>query len=452
MRTVDPEFLNTLNLTTDLGSTLHTIGEHKGRQELFERQTPEVLDTLRRVALIESSESSNRIEGIVARLMMKGTATVVMLGTVLAASCNRAPETDSLNPWESIAAIEQPAEQTRQVSMAMDASTIQAESMLSQISSVWDRLSEETKDVVADKIGTMVLPPESNTELMADLEQGLTDQDPTRGEAARDVVFRGVIPQLIIAGVDRTTNEVPDGYRRISKFLYVESGLKTQPDFRKRFREEVMPRVWPEVLDRLDSSDARVGRNAVEMLVNFMADEDMSEDAARDTRLILGMVGDAAGLSTKRKVQIAYAAAWAWSSAGYHPDLVDLAEQLGRSLTYSNVEQLQWINELRGIGGGLAILAVPVVTEVGVRLFDTGEDKNLGVWALAHTYVGLRGTVAEEQFDTAERLRIKELYEAQLVKIEPVLRRADADRQELRSDVQQVLDEALVLYVDSPVK
>ena len=49
-----------LNVTWLLGSVM----ECKGRQELFERQRPEVLRTLREIALIESTESSNRIEGV----------------------------------------------------------------------------------------------------------------------------------------------------------------------------------------------------------------------------------------------------------------------------------------------------------------------------------------------------------------------------------------------------
>jgi Fic family protein len=47
-------------------SALKKIGEYQGMQALFARQTPEVLDSLRRVARIESSESSNRIEGVTA--------------------------------------------------------------------------------------------------------------------------------------------------------------------------------------------------------------------------------------------------------------------------------------------------------------------------------------------------------------------------------------------------
>jgi Fic family protein len=45
---------------------IRKLGEHKGRQELYKKQAPEMLENLRRVALIQSTESSNRIEGIVA--------------------------------------------------------------------------------------------------------------------------------------------------------------------------------------------------------------------------------------------------------------------------------------------------------------------------------------------------------------------------------------------------
>ncbi len=41
------------------------IHEYKGKQDLFKKQTPEVLEALKRVAMIQSAESSNRIEGIV---------------------------------------------------------------------------------------------------------------------------------------------------------------------------------------------------------------------------------------------------------------------------------------------------------------------------------------------------------------------------------------------------
>ena len=42
------------------------ISEYKGKQDLFKRQSPQVLEALREVALIQSTESSNRIEGVTA--------------------------------------------------------------------------------------------------------------------------------------------------------------------------------------------------------------------------------------------------------------------------------------------------------------------------------------------------------------------------------------------------
>jgi Fic family protein len=66
MNSLTIEFLNRLKLTSEQGSTLAKIGEYKGRQELFTRQTPEALETLRQTAIIESSECSNRLEGIIA--------------------------------------------------------------------------------------------------------------------------------------------------------------------------------------------------------------------------------------------------------------------------------------------------------------------------------------------------------------------------------------------------
>ena len=43
---------------------LTSISEYKGKQDLYTRQSPQVLKTLLEIALIESAESSNRIEGV----------------------------------------------------------------------------------------------------------------------------------------------------------------------------------------------------------------------------------------------------------------------------------------------------------------------------------------------------------------------------------------------------
>ena len=60
MHSLDIDYLNGLKLTPEQGSTLARIGECKGKQELFARQTPEALETLRQAAIVESSECSNR--------------------------------------------------------------------------------------------------------------------------------------------------------------------------------------------------------------------------------------------------------------------------------------------------------------------------------------------------------------------------------------------------------
>ena len=50
----------------EISRSIGAIHEARGKQELFEQQKPEVLKSLRQVAIIESTESSNRLEGITA--------------------------------------------------------------------------------------------------------------------------------------------------------------------------------------------------------------------------------------------------------------------------------------------------------------------------------------------------------------------------------------------------
>jgi Fic family protein len=66
MNTLQPNYLQKIAFTAEDASTIQKIGEYKGKQALFSQQTPEILDSLRLVAIIESSESSNRLEGITA--------------------------------------------------------------------------------------------------------------------------------------------------------------------------------------------------------------------------------------------------------------------------------------------------------------------------------------------------------------------------------------------------
>jgi Fic family protein len=54
------------NIKLPLGSVwlMNSIAEYKGKQELYVKQSPQMLKTLLETALIESAESSNRIEGV----------------------------------------------------------------------------------------------------------------------------------------------------------------------------------------------------------------------------------------------------------------------------------------------------------------------------------------------------------------------------------------------------
>lgn len=66
MPSLDADYLARLRFRTGELATIHRLGEARGRQDLFVRQFPEQLETLRTHALVESAESSNRIEGVVA--------------------------------------------------------------------------------------------------------------------------------------------------------------------------------------------------------------------------------------------------------------------------------------------------------------------------------------------------------------------------------------------------
>ncbi len=48
-----------------VANLMAALGRYQGRQELYQHQVPQVLETLRQVAIVESTEASNRIEGIV---------------------------------------------------------------------------------------------------------------------------------------------------------------------------------------------------------------------------------------------------------------------------------------------------------------------------------------------------------------------------------------------------
>jgi Fic family protein len=66
MKSFEEGFIERQPISQTLLKTIRVIGEYKGKQELFKEQAPQVLETLRQAAIIQSTESSNRIEGITA--------------------------------------------------------------------------------------------------------------------------------------------------------------------------------------------------------------------------------------------------------------------------------------------------------------------------------------------------------------------------------------------------
>ncbi len=68
MHSLTRSYLETLRLPHRLVRTIRLIGEYRGKEALFRQQAPQVLENLRQVALIESTESSTRIEGVTAPL------------------------------------------------------------------------------------------------------------------------------------------------------------------------------------------------------------------------------------------------------------------------------------------------------------------------------------------------------------------------------------------------
>lgn len=59
-------YLGALAFDTRQASIMTTLGECRGKQKLYERQRPELLEALLTVAKVESTDTSNRLEGITA--------------------------------------------------------------------------------------------------------------------------------------------------------------------------------------------------------------------------------------------------------------------------------------------------------------------------------------------------------------------------------------------------
>lgn len=64
MSSFAPAIIDNLRLTHEVIAAIRAIAEGKGRQDLFKERAPDVLENLRQVAIIESTESSNRLEGV----------------------------------------------------------------------------------------------------------------------------------------------------------------------------------------------------------------------------------------------------------------------------------------------------------------------------------------------------------------------------------------------------
>ena len=85
MMSFEPGGIEAMPIGFRLLRIVREISEYRGRQDLFRQQSPQVLEALRQVALIQSTESSNRIEGV--------TAPVERIRSLVAG--NTAPENRS---------------------------------------------------------------------------------------------------------------------------------------------------------------------------------------------------------------------------------------------------------------------------------------------------------------------------------------------------------------------
>ncbi|MBN2483985.1 MAG: Fic family protein [Candidatus Omnitrophica bacterium] len=66
MESLESKYLKKLKFDSKMLKTIHVLGEYKGKEELYTRQSPDVLEKLLESAIVESTEASNRIEGVTA--------------------------------------------------------------------------------------------------------------------------------------------------------------------------------------------------------------------------------------------------------------------------------------------------------------------------------------------------------------------------------------------------
>jgi len=65
-KSFEDHVLRRQQLSQSLLQSVRLVGEYRGKEALFSRQSPQVLQALRESAFIQSTESSNRIEGVIA--------------------------------------------------------------------------------------------------------------------------------------------------------------------------------------------------------------------------------------------------------------------------------------------------------------------------------------------------------------------------------------------------
>lgn len=66
MKSFEAKYLKKLKFPVEILANLRAIGEYKGKEGLFNKQSPDALEKLLESAVVQSAESSNRIEGITA--------------------------------------------------------------------------------------------------------------------------------------------------------------------------------------------------------------------------------------------------------------------------------------------------------------------------------------------------------------------------------------------------
>ncbi|MFH1761032.1 MAG: Fic family protein [bacterium] len=66
MKSLETGYLEKLKYSSGILKSIKALGEYKGKEELYSKQSPDILGKLLENAVVESAECSNKIEGIIA--------------------------------------------------------------------------------------------------------------------------------------------------------------------------------------------------------------------------------------------------------------------------------------------------------------------------------------------------------------------------------------------------